>query len=92
MANAGKDTNGSQFFITHVPTSWLDGHHTVFGEVIGAEDQEVVNSIVKGDKIASIEIKGDLSDLMHIAKDKVAEWDIELDKAFPNLRKLKIDE
>jgi peptidyl-prolyl cis-trans isomerase A (cyclophilin A) len=54
MANAGPGTNGSQFFITHVPTAWLDGKHTVFGSVI--EGQEVVNAIVKGDRINTLRI------------------------------------
>ena len=57
MANAGPGTNGSQFFITHVPTNWLDGKHSVFGKVVSDEDQAVVNSINMGDVIAGIEIK-----------------------------------
>ena len=57
MANSGAATNGSQFFITHTPTSWLDGKHTVFGKVKGEADQAVVDSIVMGDTITSIEIK-----------------------------------
>jgi peptidyl-prolyl cis-trans isomerase B (cyclophilin B) len=57
MANAGPNTNGSQFFITHVPTPWLNGHHTIFGQVKSDEDQKVVNSIEKGDKIKSVKIE-----------------------------------
>ena len=56
MANAGKNTNGSQFFITHVPTPHLNNAHTIFGEVVSESDQVIVNSIASGDKILEIKL------------------------------------
>jgi peptidyl-prolyl cis-trans isomerase B (cyclophilin B) len=55
MANAGPNTNGSQFFITHVVTDWLDGKHTVFGEV--RDGQDVVNSVKQGDRLNKVTIE-----------------------------------
>lgn len=55
MANAGPNTNGSQFFITHVETAWLNGKHAVFGKVMG-DGQKVVNLVKQGDKIESVTI------------------------------------
>ena len=56
MANAGPNTNGSQFFITHKATPWLDRKHSIFGKVVSSEDQDVVNSIRRGDGIISVKI------------------------------------
>ena len=72
MANAGPNTNGSQFFITHGPTPHLDGKHTVFGEV--TEGQDVVDAIAQGDTIDSIEIK-DCTDALFAAQaDRITDW------------------
>ncbi|HOJ70620.1 MAG TPA: peptidylprolyl isomerase [Syntrophorhabdaceae bacterium] len=80
MANAGPNTNGSQFFITHVATPWLDNRHTVFGEVVGPEDQRVVNSISVGDKIKTVVIDGDYSELAADYKDQLERWNKVLEK------------
>ena len=74
MANAGPGTNGSQFFITHVATPWLDGKHTVFGEVIEA-GQKVVDAVRGGDKIESVKIEGDAEALLASQAARIAEWD-----------------
>jgi peptidyl-prolyl cis-trans isomerase B (cyclophilin B) len=88
MANSGPQTNGSQFFITHVATPWLDGKHTVFGEVVSDADQKVVNQIAQGDKIISVTIEGDISELMENVSLMIEKWDAILDENFPKLPKV----
>ena len=72
MANAGPGTNGSQFFITHVPCPWLDGKHAVFGEVTSGQD--VVNAVQQGDTIKSIEILDSTDELFAAQKANLDKW------------------
>lgn len=77
MANAGPGTNGSQFFITHGDTSWLDGKHTVFGSVISDADMDVVNTIRGEDALNSVTITGG-DELLEKYSDRVTEWNAAL--------------
>ena len=76
MANAGPNTNGSQFFITHVATPWLDGKHTVFGKVVSG--LEAVDAVRQGDLIRKVTIEGDADAALAAKADRVAEWNRQL--------------
>jgi peptidyl-prolyl cis-trans isomerase B (cyclophilin B) len=83
MANAGPGTNGSQLFITHKATPWLDGKHAVFGEV--TKGMEVVNAIVQGDKIVDVEIIGEVPSAVKAKQDRIDQFNKILDENFDNL-------
>ncbi len=87
MANAGPGTNGSQFFVTHVPTEWLNNKHTIFGEVVSEDDQNVVNSVSQGDAIESITVTGDVEKFVEANKSLFTQLDDALKNDFPNLVK-----
>ena len=74
MANAGPGTNGSQFFITTVPTEWLNGNHTIFGETVSDADIEVVKLLSNNDVMEKVEIEGDVNEILYTYKDRVDEW------------------
>ena len=84
MANAGPGTNGSQFFITTVPTEWLNGNHTIFGEVASEADLDVVKKLSNGDVMTKVVVEGDVDAFLKTQKTRVDSWNKTLKQNFPN--------
>ena len=84
MANAGPGTNGSQFFITTVPTEWLNGNHTIFGEVVSEADLAVVKKLSNGDVMTKVVVEGDADAFLKTQKTRVDSWNKTLKQNFPN--------
>jgi len=84
MANAGPGTNGSQFFITTVPTEWLNGNHTIFGEVVSDDDLKVVKKLSNGDVMKKVVVEGDVDVFLKTQKNRVDSWNKTLKQNFPN--------
>lgn len=80
MANAGPNTNGSQFFITTVITEWLNNNHTIFGEVVSESDLDIVKSLKNNDKIEKIEILDLDKEFLDKHKDILEKFNSVLDK------------
>ncbi len=90
MANAGPDTGSSQFFITLYPADFLNGKHTVFGEIVSQIDGEYSRKLEKGDVIKEVKISGHYDLLLALHKDLITEWNAILDQNYPNLKKYEI--
>ena len=84
MANAGPATNGSQFFVTTVPTEWLNGNHTIFGEVVSDDDLKVVKKLSNGDVMKKVVVEGDVDAFLKTQKNRVDSWNKTLKQNFPN--------
>ena len=84
MANAGPGTNGSQFFITTVPTEWLNGNHTIFGEVVSDDDLKVVKKLSNGDVMKKVVVEGDVDAFLKTQKNRIDSWNKTLKQNFPN--------
>lgn len=92
MANAGPNTGGSQFFITYFPADWLNGLHTIFGEVKSEADFLKIRKLEMGDVIKEITFEGPVDILLSLNKHYIDEWNKQIDEVYPGLKKYPIKE
>lgn len=92
MANAGPNTGGSQFFFTFSPAEWLNGVHTIFGEVKSEADYLKLKKLEVGDVIKEIKFNGDADLILSLNKHYIEKWNESIDKYYPNLKKYPIKE
>ena len=90
MANAGPNTGGSQFFFTFSPADWLNGVHTVFGEIRSEGDFQKIRKLEMGDVVKEVRISENGDFILSLFKDQVEQWNKVLDREYPNLRKVAI--
>lgn len=90
MANAGPNTGGSQFFLTFYPADWLNGLHTIFGEIKSESDFLRLGKLEVGDVIKEVTFEGDVDFILSLNKSILDDWNNILDKEFPNLKKYPI--
>jgi len=88
MANAGPNTGGSQFFFTFAPADWLNGVHTVFGEVRSEGDFQKIRKLEMGDVVKEVKISENGDFILSLFKDQVEQWNSVLDREYPNLKKV----
>lgn len=92
MANAGPNTGGSQFFFTLYPADWLNGLHTIFGEIKSEADFQKLRKLEVGDVIKEVKFEGDADLILSLNKHQVEQWNAILDKTYPNLKKYPIQD
>ena len=92
MANAGPNTGGSQFFFTFSPADWLNGVHTVFGEVRSEGDFQKIRKLEMGDVVKEVKISENGDFILSLFKDQVEQWNAVLDREYPNLKKVPIND
>lgn len=86
MANAGPNTGGSQFFMTAAPAEWLNGKHTVFGEIVADNDLEVIRKLENGDVVKEVKFTGDVDFFLSLHKEQINFWNTKITELYPELK------